>query len=383
MIPHTDPNSAQSPTFPSNRRRSKVDVMAQTVRAAGPIRAAGYIRVSTDKQAEHGCSLAAQETQIRKWAELHGHELTECFVDGGFSAKNTDRPAFKKMFEQVEAGRLDLIVVSKLDRLTRSIRDFFNLIEEYVSSNKLNIVSISEGINTLNPVSRMIVPILVSVGQIERQQTSDRVKAAIGYIREQGGHYGKVPFGFTTVAEGKLKKLLPHPTEHKWLQQMFSWYAEGKQHTEIARLLNEQGVKPRQSAEWSLDSVRELLCKHGVHKPRSLKGNAIYDYDRAYKMAYQLRADERTLGYIAEQLNKAGLRPKNAPQYQHTSVADLLRSAVYHDRSTAAGYAHFLRSQGHSLRTICEKLTQAGHKPKRGGQWFAQTVNKLLVGLEA
>ena len=128
-----------------------------------------------------------------------------------------------------------------------------------------------------------------------------------------------------------------------------------------------------------MNSIYELLCKHGIHKPRSIRSELVYDRARAYKLAYELRSDERTLGYVADQLTAAGLRPKNAPRYLVTSVQDLLRSAVYHNRSTPRGYALYLREQGHSMREIAARLLQAGHRPKRGGQWHAQQVKLLMA----
>ena len=161
---------------------------------------------------------------------------------------------------------------------------------------------------------------------------------------------------------------------------MFLWYKEGKQPTEIAQLLDQAGIKPRQSAKWSLDSVRELLCKHGVHKPRSVQSDQVFDKQRAYQVAYKLRAEQRSFPFIAKELNKLGLRPKNASGYQPSSAQDLLRSAAYHDRATASGCARYWKEQGLSLRAIGEKLLAGGHTPKRGGQWYAQQVRQLLLG---
>ena len=344
------------------------------------VRAAGYIRVSTDKQAEYGTSLEAQESQIKQYALAHGYDLKRNYIDGGFSAKNMERPAFKELFAEVEAGRIDLVIVCKIDRLTRSARDFYNFIEDYVSSEKVNIVSIGDGLNTLNPISRVLIPLLVSIGQIERHQTAERVKRSIAFIREQGGHYGKVPYGYHTEGEGKIKHLVPNPEEQAHIADMARLYNAKKSFAEIADYLNAQGVKPRQIQVWTENAVYELLIRMGVHKVRSLESESVYDRQRAYEIAYQLRTEERPYSFIATQLNKAGLRPQKAARYEWYSVQELLRSAVYHDRSTPQGYARYLQGQGKSLRAIADALLKAGHRPKRGGQWYPQTVKQLLVG---
>lgn len=210
---------------------------------------------------------------------------------------------------------------------------------------------------------------------------SERVRATIQHIRAQGGHYGKVPFGFATVKEGKLTKLVPDPETHPWLEKAIGWYREGVTMVEIARRLNEARVRPRYGRirEWTLSKIYELLRTMQVHRSRSVGSEARYDKHEAYTTAYRLRCDGHTLPFIAARLNADGLRPLKAAHYTWHSVQDLLRSAVYHDRSTPRGLALYLKAQGHSLREICLRLAQAGHFPRRGGQWYPQTVKLLMV----
>lgn len=345
------------------------------------IRVVGYVRVSTDMQADHGLSLDAQLADIKRYCIERQYELGEVYSDAGYSAKSTHRPAFQRMITDLRDsnGRLAAVIVTKLDRLTRSLRDICAINEDILEPYKINLIAIRDGVNTFEPMSKMLLPFLAIIGQIERQNTSERVKAAIRHIHDQGGHYGKVPFGKRAVKDGRLTRLVDEPTEAPWLAKIFAWYESGLPRIEIARRLNTAGVKPRAAPEWSASSVYELLRKHEVHKPRSVKSSLVYDKNRAYKIAYALRADDRTLVYIADRLTEVGLRPKNAPRYLVTSVQDLLRSAVYHDRATPRGYALFLRQQGCSMREIAARLLQAGHKPKRGGQWHAQQVKLLLA----
>lgn len=369
-------NTHASNTGPTFSRRGAVGSMSNMETSV--LKCAGYIRVSTDMQAEYGVSLDAQKDAIRRYCAMMGYQLVDIFVDQQ-SAKNTDRPDFIRMFKRVDDGQIGAIIVTKLDRFSRSQRDFYDFIENYVNVGKAHLICIAEGINTTQPATKMVLPILIAVGQIERNQTSERVKTSIAYIRQQGGHYGKVPFGYQTVGEGRIKKLEPHPEEHPWLERIFAWYRDGKQHTEIARLLNEHGVKPKQKDKWTLQMVYDLLVRHGIHKPRSVQNELVYDRHRAYSIAYQLRSEERTLSFIAEHLTKQGLRPRCGQRYQWYSVQDLLRSATYHDRATPQGCARFWKEQGLSLREICLKLKEQGHSPKRGGMWYPQTVKMLLV----
>ena len=347
------------------------------------IRVFGYCRVSTDMQVQHGLSLDTQRAEIERYAADRGWTVEEIFVDGGFSAKNTDRPAFQRMTRAIKDadGTIAAVLVTKLDRFTRSLRDLCNINEELLEPFCCNLVAIRDGINTFETMGKMLLPFLAILGQIERQNTGERVAATIQHIHEQGGHYGKVPFGFSTIKEGRLTKLVPDPVTHPWLEKAIAWYREGVPMAEIARRLNDAGIKPRYGRilEWTTCKIYELLRTMRIHKTRAVVSDARYDKREAYKLAYQLRSERKTYTEIADALNAAGLRPLKAAVFRYYSAQELLRSAVYHDRSTPRGLARYLKEQGHSLREIGLRLAQSGHFPKRGGQWYPNTVRLLMV----
>lgn len=342
------------------------------------LRCAGYARVSTEAQAGHGVSLAAQRDAIERYCALMGYQLTDVYVDQQ-SAKSSDRPSFARMFQAIDQGLIDAVIVTKLDRFSRSQRDFHNFMADYVEKERCNLICVFEGINTFHFGGRNTTLLLIAHSQIERNQISERVKSSIAYIREQGGHIGKVPFGYRAVRDGKLRRLVEHPENQAWLARMTAWYRSGVGFAEIATRLNEHDVKPSQSPQWTKTSVYDLLVKTGGHVQRAQTSDKVYDKQRAYDLAYVLKADGHSAVSIANKLNEAGLRPSKAAEYHSWSVQELLRSAVYHDRSTAVGCAKYWRTQGLSLNKIAIKLAESGHKPKRGGQWFAQTVKVLLI----
>lgn len=359
-------------TFPSRTADGKIPVMKLK-------KAVGYVRVSTDMQAQYGLSLEAQQSQIAGYAKVYGYELVHFYVDHDSAKDTTGRPEYLKMMKAIDGNKAEVILSSALDRFSRSQRDFLDFQEEYINKDKAHLVIIKEGINTSLPASRQYLPVLVAFAQLERERTAERVRGIIGYIRSQGGHFGKVPFGYDTVSDGRLKRLVKHATNYAWLEKMGEWYKAGVSFGDIAQRLNENGVKPSQSKKWTQTSVYDLLCKEGIHKVRSQIGERVYDRERAHNMAYTLKADGRTFKFIADKLNQAGLRPGKSSEYQWWSVQDLLRSAVYHDRSTPIGCAKYWKAQGLSLREIATKLMENGHTPKRGGQWYAQQVKQLLV----
>src|SRR5258708_21386136 len=95
------------------------------------MRAIGYVRVSTDKQADHGVSLEAQEAKIRAMAVVQGAEIIELIVDGGESAKNLNRPGMERLLAMVEQGKVQTVIIAKLERLTPSVKDPSQLLDRF------------------------------------------------------------------------------------------------------------------------------------------------------------------------------------------------------------------------------------------------------------
>lgn len=369
MLPMSPPDLLSPRRNRSNRR---------TNTPQSGLRCAGYARVSTEAQGQYGISLATQQDAIERYCSLMGYELTEVYVDHQ-SAKSPDRPSFIRMFKAIDEGTIDAVIVTKLDRFSRSQRDFHNFMADYVERERCHLICVFEGINTFHYGGRNTTLLLIAHSQIERNQISERIKSSIAYVREQGGYVGKVPFGYTTIKEGKIRRLVKHPEDHAWLERMSDWHRSGVGFAEIATRLNENHVKPSQSPQWTKTSVYDVMVKNGIHVQRSQTSDKVFDKKRAYDLAYVLRTDGHSHASIAGKLNESNLRPRKAAEYRWWSVQELLRSAVYHDRSTPAGCAKYWRAQGLSLNKIALKLAENGHTPKRGGQWFAHQVSLLLL----
>jgi site-specific DNA recombinase len=109
------------------------------------MQAIGYVRVSTDRQAEQGVSLEAQEAKIRAMATIHSAELVEVIVDGGESAKSLNRPGLQRLLALINAGQVQAVIVAKLDRLTRSVKDLCNLLELF-EKRKVAPISVAESL---------------------------------------------------------------------------------------------------------------------------------------------------------------------------------------------------------------------------------------------
>lgn len=364
----------------TTRKNGKV-TNRPTFQTATVIRAAIYVRVSTDRQAQEGMSLKAQESELTAYCHQRGWQIEGVYTDGGVSAKNTDRPAFQIMTSRIAEGRINAIVCTKLDRLTRSIRDLCDINEDILRQHGCNLVCTRDGINTCEVGGTLILHLLAILAQIERENTSARVSAAIAHIHNNGGHYGKVPFGKTTAPHPtipNMKILVTCPEEGPWLEKIKQWYSDGMQATAIANKLNENGVKPRYADQWSMSMTHSLLRVNGILKRRNHDASLTYDRKASYTYALELRQNGCTLTRIAEALTGKGLRPKNANKYTMSSVQDLLRGSIVYNTNSAQGLALHLKETGHSLRAICDLLLKAGHTAPRGGRWYPKTVADLM-----
>lgn len=124
----------------------------------------GYTRVSTEEQAREGVSLAAQEAKLRAYAELYELDLVEVVIDAGQSAKTLARPGLQAALAGLEGGRAQGLVVAKLDRLTRSVRDLGTLLETYFKS-RFNLLSVADQVDTRSAAGRFVLSLLTSVAE--------------------------------------------------------------------------------------------------------------------------------------------------------------------------------------------------------------------------
>lgn len=175
-------------------------------------RTVAYLRVSTDKQADHGVSLEAQRAKVEAYATLYDLELVEVIVDAGASAKTLDRPGLTKALGMMKAGKADALLVVKLDRLTRSVRDLGTLVEDWFSGGRWALLSVSENIDTRSAAGRLVLNVLASVAQWEREAIGERTSAALAYKRTQGQFTGgRTPYGYRVATDGDT--LEPDPAE--------------------------------------------------------------------------------------------------------------------------------------------------------------------------
>ena len=153
--------------------------------------AIGYLRVSTDKQADSGLSIEAQRAKVEALATLNDCQLIDVVVDAGASAKSLDRPGWQRVMDAVHGRQVGAVLIAKLDRCTRSVADLASLIDTF-SRRGVALISAAESLDTSSAGGRLVVNVLGAVAQWEREATAERTSAALQVLKAQGRATGGV-----------------------------------------------------------------------------------------------------------------------------------------------------------------------------------------------
>ena len=197
-----------------------------------------YIRVSTEDQAREGFSLPEQEKRLRAMCEYKNYEIYKVYKDAGISAKTGNkRPAFEELLQDIKDKKCNTIVVLKLDRLTRSVYDWENIIK-FLEENNAYLDCANDDINTTNANCRMVARLLTTVSQNEIERTSERTKIGLAGAIKVGNIPNKAPFGYKHVN----KKLVIDPLTKDAVIRIFNLYFEGCTYVKIAKIYNEEKI---------------------------------------------------------------------------------------------------------------------------------------------
>jgi DNA invertase Pin-like site-specific DNA recombinase len=216
----------------------------------------GYARVSTDKQADRGVSLEAQAEKIRAMAVVQDAELLDTIVDGGESAKSLNRPGMARLLALVDSGDVQAVIVAKLDRLTRSVKDLCTLLERF-ERRGVTLVSVAESLDTGSAAGRLVLNIMTAVSQWEREAIGERTRDALSFKRRNGERVGNMAYGYRLADDGQ--HLEPDPGEQEALAEIRRLRGDGMPLRGIAAALNQQQMRTRRGTEWRLESVARIL----------------------------------------------------------------------------------------------------------------------------
>jgi DNA invertase Pin-like site-specific DNA recombinase len=203
--------------------------------------------VSTDEQAVSGLGLAAQESAIRAECARRGLAVRAVYTDAGLSAKNLDRPALAQALAALDHGEASVLMVAKLDRLTRSVHDATGLMAAAERSG-WGLVALDVAVDTTTPQGAAMAQVLAVFAELERRLIGERTRAALALKRAQGVALGRP----TTMTDTTVNRILAaHEAGQGW--------------SAIAKELNEAGVPTAQGgARWYASTVRAVVARHAA-----------------------------------------------------------------------------------------------------------------------
>lgn len=245
---------------------------------ASKTRAVCYLRVSTDKQADKGVSLDAQRAKLAAYAALYDLEVVEVVVDAAVSASTLDRPGLNRALELLRLGHARALVVAKLDRLTRSVRDLGDLVERYFADGRLALLSVSEQVDTRTAAGRLVLNVLGSVSQWEREAIGERTSTAMAFKAAAGEFTGgRARYGYQVAKDGV--RLKPVRAELQVIERAQALREEGLSLRAVARRLDALGLRNRHGQPFAHVQVGRMLRAYAAER-RSAEERGIVRHAR-------------------------------------------------------------------------------------------------------
>ena len=237
----------------STNRRTMYNMQAPRTRTVA------YLRVSTDKQADHGVSLETQRAKVQSYAALYDLDLVAVEVDAGESAKSLVRPALDRALAMLRTGKADALLVVKLDRLTRSVRDLCDLVDRYFRDGKRALLSVGEQVDTRSASGRMVLNVMSSVGQWEREAIGERTSVAMQHKASQGEYTGgKAPYGYAIATDGVA--LVAIEAEQAVITEARALRTAGMSLRKVAEILDSKGLRARNGRTFAASQVARMVA---------------------------------------------------------------------------------------------------------------------------
>ncbi len=292
-----------------------------------------YTRKSTEEGLDQNFnSLDAQRDACENFIASQKSEgwllARERYDDGGFSGGNMQRPGLQRLLDDVRNGKVDIIVVYKIDRLSRSLADFAKLVELF-DEQKVTFVSVTQAFNTTTSMGRLTLNILLSFAQFERELAGERVRDKIAASRQRGIWMGGMPPLGYDVSE---RKLIPNPAEAQIVREMFQRFAATPSMATLVRDMRARGVT---SKSWTtskgIERSGKLITKGHVYK---IFKNTVYIGMAAYKGKqfpgeHEPIIEQALWDTVQENLKAGDKHVKGGSESRDTKAPTLLRGLLF------------------------------------------------------
>jgi DNA invertase Pin-like site-specific DNA recombinase len=339
-------------------------------------------------QASEGVSLDAQRERIAHYCSANGYRLIDIISDE-ISGKSLERPGLQKALGMLESGKAGALVVVKLDRLTRSILDLGSLLHRYFACEeqgrmKYRLLSVTESLDTTNPMGRFVVYILGLIAQWEREAISERTRDALQHLKAQGVKMGRAPYGYRYSANADAsgrRTVEPVPEQQEVIRRIIKMREAGTLQQAICAALNEEGLPSPFGQRWQRLMIHRVLKAANMTTPRiqpaTRRPPRVIRRDKAQaaERARELRADGLSLRAIGERLLEEGVYPVRGNVWHASQIMDFVQVP---DPSGAGPLAAKLRADGLALGEIGRRLNYQGYMSPSGGLWDRKTLSDLI-----
>ena len=237
-----------------------------------------YVRVSTEEQALKGFSIEAQIAALEEYCKENGLKIVDIYADEGISGAKPPlkRPALKRLLDDVEAGKIDMILFTKLDRWFRSVKEYFK-VQDVLDNNKVEWKAVQENYDTTTANGQMAITIFLAVAQNERDRTAERIKVVLDHKRKNkeacfGGR--ALPFGYKKESdENGISRLIKDPDTKQAVQEFWDILLKSNNlNKAIRHMVNEYGIH-KDWKSWKRMTQSDFYC--GIHR-------GVQDYCPAY-----------------------------------------------------------------------------------------------------
>jgi site-specific DNA recombinase len=262
--------------------------------------AALYVRVSTEEQAKEGYSIQAQTEVLTQYCKLYNMDIFKVYSDLGISGKSIrERPGLTELLEDAANGRFGFIIVWKISRLSRSLKDLMSLVDRFESSG-ISFISYSEKFDTSTPVGRMTLQILGSIAEFERNTIVENVKLGLRQKAKEGKWTGNHVFGYDNLD----KKIIINEKEAALVKQIYRLYIEENMgFRKIADVLNTEGHRTKRDGLFGHDYIRRILTNpvyKGCVRHQLKEGKEYYEV----RGIHEPIISEEVFHYVQEKVKK-------------------------------------------------------------------------------
>ncbi|MEW9121563.1 MAG: recombinase family protein [Thermotaleaceae bacterium] len=217
-------------------------------------RVIGYTRVSTQMQADEGLSLDAQKSNLEDFCERYEYQFLGIYQDAGLSGRNINRPQLQQMLNDAAKGLFDIVLVWKISRISRNLKDLLTIVEE-LEKRKVALISCTEPFDTSTHLGKAFLQILGTFAELERNTLAENVKMSLMDNAKKGRWNGGVVYGYDAV-EGEL---CINQREAEVVKKIFDLYIQGWGYSKIMNYLNKSEVETKKGAKWNIQQIKRTL----------------------------------------------------------------------------------------------------------------------------